>query len=188
MSEVAAAAIAAGARIVNDVSCGSSAELLRLAAEREVEYVLMHTRGAGEVEPPNTDYGDVVAEVARELQSAVERALHHGIARERLWIDPGIGFAKTAQQSAALLAGLGVLAGSGLRVLCGPSRKGFIAELAPLPGGQRPTPEAREPGTLAAVTVSVLQGASAVRVHDVAGARQAVLIAEAVRRQAGRPC
>jgi dihydropteroate synthase len=186
--EVARAAIAAGADTVNDVSCGASAELLEVAAERRVEYVLMHTRGAGEVEPPNTRYGDVVAEVIEELLAAVERAARHGVERRKLWIDPGIGFAKTAEQSAALLARMDELVATGLRVLCGPSRKGFIAELAPSASGERPAPDAREPGTLAAVTAAVLQGASAVRVHDVAGSLQAVLLAEAMRRQKGRPC
>jgi dihydropteroate synthase len=188
VAEVARAAIDAGASAVNDVSCGASLELLELAAERGVEYVLMHTRGAGEVQAPNTDYRDVVAEVVEELLAAVERATRCGIERHKLWIDPGIGFAKTADQSAALLARTDELVATGLRVLCGPSRKGFIAELAPLPSGQRPGPDAREPGTLAAVTAAVLQGVSAVRVHDVGSSLQAVLLAEAMRRQKGRPC
>jgi dihydropteroate synthase len=186
--EVARAAIDAGAVAINDVSCAASAELLELAAERGVEYVLMHTRGTGEVEPPNTSYRDVVTEVITELLSAVDRAARHGIARHKLWIDPGLGFAKTAKQSAALLARTDELVATGLRVLCGPSRKGFIAELAPLPSGQHPAADAREPGTLAAVTAAVLLGASAVRVHDVASSLQAVLLAEAMRRQKAPPC
>ncbi len=185
--EVARAAIAAGASIVTDVSCGASLALLDVAAELNVEYVLMHTRGGGEVEPPNTVYGDVVGDVRDELLAAVGRAEARGIARNKLWIDPGIGFAKTAEQSAALLAAASVLVATGLRVLYGPSRKGFIAELAPLASGERPAPAAREAGTLAAVTALVLQGVAAVRVHDVAAARQAVLIAEAVAAHAGRP-
>jgi dihydropteroate synthase len=186
--EVASAAVAAGAAIINDVSCGASRELLEVAARSEVEYVLMHTRGQGEVEPPNTVYAELVADVVRELLAAVERAEQCGIARRRLWIDPGIGFAKTARQSAALLGRTDALVATGLRVLCGPSRKGFIAELAPGPLGQRPAPSEREPGTLAAVTASVLQGASAVRVHDVRGARQAALLAAAMREEARLPC
>ncbi len=183
---VARAAIEAGAAIVNDVSCGASDALLELAAERGVEYVLMHTRGEGEVQPPNTDYEDLVSEVVAELLRAVERASARGIQRGKLWIDPGIGFAKTARQSAALLGHLDALAATGLRVLCGPSRKGFIAELAPGPAGERPGPREREAGTLAAVSLAVLQGASGVRVHGVAGSLQAVQLAEAVRREARR--
>lgn len=187
--EVARVALAAGARIVNDVACGRSRELLAVAAEHGAEYVLMHTRGRGEVQPPNTVYADVVADVRRELLAAAELAERAGIARERLWIDPGIGFAKTAAQSLALLAHTAALVACGLRVLVGPSRKGFIAETAPLPSGERPDPLAREAGTAAALTAAVLGGAHAVRVHDVASGRQAVLVAEALRRAAERrPC
>jgi dihydropteroate synthase len=181
-ASVASAAIDAGARIVNDVSCGGSPELLELVAQRGVEYVVMHTRGSGEVEPPNTSYDDVVREVVSELLGAVDRARRAGIAREQLWIDAGLGFAKTAHQSLALLARTDALAATGLRVLCGPSRKGFLAELAPDPRGLRPAPTEREPGTVAAVTAAVLGGASAVRVHDVRSGRQAVLLAEAMKQ------
>jgi dihydropteroate synthase len=185
---VARAALQAGACIVNDVSGGRSGALLDVTAEFGAECVLMHTRGAGEVVPPNTSYEDVVAEVIAALQQAVERAVAHGVAREKLWIDPGLGFAKTAPQSLQLLARTDALVATGVRVLCGPSRKGFIAEIAPRRSGERPPPTEREAGTLSAVTVAVLQGASAVRVHDVAAAHQAVLLADAVRRQMGRGC
>jgi dihydropteroate synthase len=184
---VARAALAAGARIVNDVSCAASDELLEVVAEGGADYVVMHTRGQGEVNEANTRYGDVVADVVRELGAAVQRAERRGIARPHLWIDPGLGFAKTAQQSLSLLANLDALAALGLPVLCGPSRKGFIAEVAAAPSGERPPPSEREPGTLAAVTLALVHGARAVRVHDVASTRQALLVAQAVRAQ-GRPC
>jgi dihydropteroate synthase len=187
-ASVARAALDEGASIINDVSLGVSPQLLDVAARYRVECVLMHTRGSGEVVPPNTDYADVVADVTAELMAAVERGCRHGIARDKLWIDPGLGFAKTAEQSLALLAHTRALVASGIRVLCGPSRKGFIAELAPRASGERPGPREREPGTLAAVTVAVLQGASAVRVHDVAATRQALLLADAVAACAGRGC
>jgi len=179
--EVARGALVAGARIVNDVSCGGHPELLAVAAEHGAEYVLMHTRGRGEVQLPNTLYADVVAEVLAELLAAVERAERYGIARDRLWIDPGIGFAKTAEQSLVLLAHTAELVACGLRVLVGPSRKGFIAVAAPLPSGAKPEPQQREAGTAAALTVAVLGGARAVRVHDVASGRQAVRVAEGLR-------
>jgi dihydropteroate synthase len=151
------------------------------------------------VQPPNTLYDDVVADVLAELLAAAERAQRAGIARERLWIDPGIGFAKTAEQSLRLLAHTAELVASGFRVLVGPSRKGFIAQTAPLPSGAKPEPLQREAGTAAALTIAVLGGAHAVRVHDAAGGRQAVRVAEALRAagalgaiaaaQAGqRPC
>jgi dihydropteroate synthase len=184
---VARAALSAGAAIVNDVSCATSDELLDVIAAYGADYVVMHTRGRGEVSEPNTRYDDVVADVARELGAAVERAERRGIARARLWVDPGLGFAKNAQQSLALLANLDALAALGLPVLCGPSRKGFIAEVAAAPSGARPAPAEREPGTLAAVTLALLHGARAVRVHDVAAARQALLVTQATWAQ-GRPC
>jgi dihydropteroate synthase len=189
-AEVAEAALEAGARIVNDVSCAANDALLDVVVALGAEYVLMHTRGGGEVEPPNTTYGDVVGDVLAELLRAVERLERRGVMRDRLWIDPGLGFAKTAEQSLALLAATSAFAATGLRVLSGASRKGFLGELARLPNGERPAPSARDAGTAAAVTVAVLGGARAVRVHDVAGGRQAALIAHAVRTRAGGapPC
>lgn len=184
---VARAALRAGASIINDVSGGRSEALLACVAEHGAHYVFMHTRGHGEVVPDNTRYTDVLTEVTQALLAGVERAVRHGIARERVWIDPGLGFAKTTAQSAALLAHTARLVATGMPVLIGASRKGFIAELGARPSGERPSPIEREPGTLAAVTIAVLQGASAVRVHDVAGTWQALRVAEAIRRQ-GRGC
>lgn len=177
---VARGAIERGARIVNDVSGATNDALLELVAQAGVEYVVMHTRGRGEVSAAHIGYRDVCEEVCRELLKGAERACMRGIARDRIWLDPGIGFAKTAAQSAELLAQLERIVALGFPVLVGASRKGFIAELAPRASGERPAPEEREAGSVAVLTVSVLKGASAVRVHDVAGARQAVLIAEAL--------
>jgi dihydropteroate synthase len=182
---VADAALEAGARIVNDVSCARSSALLEVVARRRADYVLMHTRGDGEVAPPNTTYRDVVADVLAELQDARARLERMGVPAARLWIDPGLGFAKTAEQSIDLLAATSAFAATGARVLSGPSRKGFIAEVARLPGGERPAPSARDAGTAAAVTAAVLGGARAVRVHDVAAGRQAVLLAQALRQRGG---
>jgi len=181
-AEVAARAVEAGATIVNDVSCGASEELLRVVATARAELVLMHTRGRGEVIASQTRYVDVVDEVRQELLSALERAYAVGVPRERIWIDPGIGFAKTADQSLALLAHIDALVATGQRVLVGPSRKAFIADAAPALDGSKPPPSDRLGGTAAAVTAAVLGGAHAVRVHDVAIGRQAALVAERVRR------
>lgn len=182
---VADAALRAGARVVNDVSGAARDELLRVVASHGADYVLMHTRGRGEVRPPNTDYVDVVAEVRGELLRAVERAEQAGVARARIWLDPGIGFAKTPRQSLRLLAATAAFCELGMRVLVGASRKGFIAECAPRPDGGRPAPDEREPGTAAAVAAAVLGGAQAVRVHDVAATRQALLVANAIRESGG---
>ena len=178
---VARAALAAGATIVNDVTGGADPELLRAVADAGADLVLMHSRGRGEGCSPNVDYDDVVGDVRRELGLRVRAANEAGIGGERLWLDPGLGFAKTADQSLALLAATERLCGDGLRVLVGPSRKSFIGELAAGPDGQRPPPSERLPGTMAAVAIAVLGGAHAVRVHDVAEARQALCVATAVR-------
>ncbi|MBX3249620.1 MAG: dihydropteroate synthase, partial [Myxococcales bacterium] len=92
-AEVADACLDAGAQVVNDVSMGRSDALLAVCAARGAELVLMHTRGRGEVCPPGTVYGDVVADVRAELLSAVDRAARLGVARSRIWLDPGLGFA-----------------------------------------------------------------------------------------------
>lgn len=178
---VARAALTRGAHIVNDVSCGQHPELLEVAASAGAELVLMHTRGRGECSGENVQYRDVVSEVRDELLAAVRRAEEHGVRRDRIWIDPGIGFAKTARQSLTLLARTGAFVETGLRVLVGPSRKSFIAELAPDASGERPPPGRRLGGTAAAVTMAVLAGAHAVRVHDVADMRQAAQLARALR-------
>jgi len=182
-AEVAAACLEAGASIVNDVSCGQSAALLEVAARGAAGLVLMHSRGDGAVTPPHTDYQDLLAEVRDELGMAAQRAQLQGVARERIWIDPGLGFAKTAAQSLELLAGLQALVATGLPVLVGASRKGFIGQTAPDPNGAVPGPTERAGGTAAAVTAAVLAGAAAVRVHDVALMRQAVLVARAIRQR-----
>ncbi len=184
-AEVAQQACAAGARFVNDVSCGGSPALLAATAEAGVELVLMHNRGRGERSPENVRYVDVVSEVRAELMAAVERALSAGVARERIWIDPGVGFAKTARQSIALLARTDVLVATGQRVLVGPSRKSFIAELAKDPRGEAPPALERLGGTAATVATAVMLGAHAVRVHDVAEMRQAALLGLALREARG---
>ena len=190
-ADVARQAIEAGAGIVNDVSCGASDELMDVAAETGVELVLMHTRGRGEVTGPNVEYADVVREVIDELLKAVERAVKAGVSRGRIWIDPGIGFAKTPRQSLELLARVDELAAAGYPVLVGPSRKSFVAEAAPRRDGARPAPGERLGGTAVAVAAAVLGGARGVRVHDVELMRQAVMVAqsmlEARSRRKDRP-
>lgn len=173
---VARAALEAGARIVNDVSGGGSSALLEEVAAAGAELVLMHNRGAGEVAGDNVEYGDVVEDVRRELLAAVARAVAVGVPAGRIWLDPGIGFAKTAAQSLALLAAIDRLVDTGHRVLVGPSRKSFITLLS-----GPAEPDERVGGTAAAVTIAVLGGAHAVRVHDVAIMAQAVRIAEHAR-------
>ncbi len=184
-ADVARQALKAGAQIVNDVSCARSIPLLEVVADAGAELVIMHNRGVGgargERSGENVAYGDVVSEVCGELQAAVERAVALGVPRRDVWLDPGIGFAKTSRQSAALLACTPDLVKLGQRVLIGASRKSFIAELAPQIDGQSPGPDQRLGGSIAALTAAVLGGCHAVRVHDVAVARQAMHVSLAMR-------
>ena len=175
------ACVSAGARFINDVSCGRSKDLLEVAAAAGVELVLMHNRGRGEVSDENTRYSDLVEDVVEDLQHAAAAAVDVGVNRARIWFDPGIGFAKDAAQSLALIAGTERLVATGQRVLVGASRKSFIARLAPNADGSFPGPDERIGGTAASLTIAVLKGAHAVRVHDLAIMRQAVRIAEAAR-------
>ncbi|MEZ4325800.1 MAG: dihydropteroate synthase [Polyangiales bacterium] len=180
-AEVARRAAQQGARFVNDVSMGASDALLEVVADTGLTLVLMHNRGRGEVAGAQIAYDDVVRDVMRELSEAASRAVRVGVPADRIWVDPGIGFAKTATQSAALLARTHELVALGYPVLVGPSRKSFIAELAPRPSGERPGPDQRVFGTAAAVTAAVLGGAAAVRVHDVDEMRQVVDVAVGLR-------
>jgi dihydropteroate synthase len=178
---VAERALRAGAAIINDVSCGRSEQLLRVAAASGAELVLMHNRGRGERSAVNVRYDDVVREVIGELMAAVDRALTAGVRAEQIWLDPGIGFAKTAAQSIQLLARTDALVATGHRVLVGASRKSFIAESAPLATGGAPSALQRVGGSAAALTMAVLLGAHGVRVHDVLEMRQAALLASQLR-------
>ncbi len=179
--EVAAAALAAGAGIVNDVRCAEDPGLAEAAASAGAEYVIMHNRGRGEVRPPNTNYDDLVQDVLDELLRGAERVVRAGVPRAAVWLDPGLGFAKTAPQSAALLSSLGRFRKTGYRVVVGPSRKSFIAELAPNRGGELPGAGDRLGGTAAAVAICAAAGVDAVRVHDVYAMSQLLRFAEAAR-------
>ena len=193
-ADVAQACLAAGAAYINDVSggCSSSKALLDAVAASTAELVLMHNRGKGETDGAATYYGDVVDDVARELWERIDRAVTAGVRPERVWVDPGLGFAKTAAQSMELLARTDELVArlSPHRVLVGASRKSFIARTAPDAGNALPGPDAREGGSVAACVLAALGGCRAVRVHAVRDARQAVRVAQAAqahRRVRARP-
>jgi len=175
---VARAAIAAGAGIVNDISgLGYDPELGDAVAAAGAGLVLMHTRGRSRDMYREATYADVVAEVAAELDQALTRALAAGVARERIVLDPGLGFAKQAGHSYAVLAGLPRLQALGRPLLVGPSRKSFLAAaIGPL------RPADRDWATASAVTAAVLLGVHIVRVHAVAPMVQAVRVADAIRQ------
>jgi len=176
-AEVADRACDLGAAIVNDISAlVYDAGLAGVVARRGAAVILMHNRGRSSDMYAGAVYGDVVAEVTRELGARVQSAVDAGIRRDRIVVDPGLGFAKRAEHSLALLAGLPGLAALGLPVLVGPSRKSFLkAALGDVP------PHERVWGTAAAVTTAVLAGAHIVRVHDVAAMVQVARTADALR-------
>lgn len=175
---VAREALAAGADVVNDVSGLADAEMAGTVAPSGAGLVLMHMRGTPQTMQGLADYGDVVDEVAAELAASLARADAAGIARGRVVVDPGIGFAKTAKQNLELMASLHRLqARVGRPVLLGPSRKSFIGTLL----GGVPA-DARDAGTVGACVAGLARGARLFRVHDVRAARQALDVAWAVLR------
>ena len=173
---VADRAIDLGAAIVNDISALTyDAELAGVVARRGAAVVLMHNRGRSSDMYAEADYGDVVADVARELGERARAAEAAGIARERIILDPGLGFAKRAEHTLAVLAGLDHIAALGYPVLSGPSRKSFLKLVL----GDVP-PAERVWGTAAAVAVSILRGAHIVRVHDVREMAQVARVVDAL--------
>jgi dihydropteroate synthase len=178
-AEVARAALAEGAAIVNDVSgLRYDPALAGVVAGAGAGVILMHTRGRSKAMYAAAEYGDVVADVMAELQESVGWALAGGVPRERIIVDPGIGFAKRPSHSYGVLARISALAaGLDRPVLVGPSRKSFMREAL----DDRPAAE-RDWGTAAAVTAAVLGGAHIVRVHAVTEMVQVVRVAEEIRR------
>lgn len=175
-AEVAEQVLAAGAEIINDVSGGLADEaMLAVVAEAGVDYICQHWRGHGAVMNQLASYGDVVAEVRAELQARVRACLAAGIAEQRIIIDPGLGFAKTAEQDWALLANLDAFTGLGHRVLVGASRKRFLGHL--LAGRE---PAGRDAATAAVSAWCAQQGVWAVRTHEVRGQRDVIAVIERV--------
>jgi dihydropteroate synthase len=172
--EVAEAAVAAGAQMINDVSClRDSDQSAKIAARYGRHLVLMHSRGTPQTMCGLCDYTDVVKDVCKELSLSVETALAAGVPKECIWVDPGIGFAKTWEQSIELIARLDEIVALGYKVIVGPSRKSFIGKITGA------GVDDRLGGTAAAVTTAILLGAKAVRVHDVSFMCQAALVAKA---------
>lgn len=179
-AEVAERALGAGARIVNDVSALVDPAMAGVAGRASAGLVLMHMRGTPETMQRDAVYGDVTTEVAAYLRERIAVAVAAGVARECIALDPGIGFAKSAQGSLELLARIPELAAIGSPVLVGASRKSFLARLT----GDEGPPQDRVPASLAAAAVAVWQGARILRVHDVAATLRVMKIATAARKAA----
>jgi dihydropteroate synthase len=176
-AQVAVAALDLGAVIVNDVSAlRYDSALTHVLASRGAAVVLMHNRGRSREMYREAEYADVAREVSEELRERVAFAEAAGVARERIIVDPGIGFAKRAEHSLALLAHLRELETLDRPVLVGPSRKSFLKAAI----GERDADQ-RDWGTAAAVTTAVLLGAHIVRVHAVAEMVDVVRTADAIR-------
>lgn len=174
-AEVARAALQAGASVINDVSgLAFDAELAGVVADTGAGLVLMHMRGDPSDMAGRARYADVGREVADELRLAVDRARRAGVAERAVVVDPGIGFAKDARHSLALLSDLAALRDLGFPIMVGPSRKSFLGSVVGVPVSER------LPGTLAACVAAYFQGARLFRVHDVGPVVQALAVAEAL--------
>jgi dihydropteroate synthase len=179
--ETAAAALAAGATVVNDVSGGAAdPELPRLVAAAGVPYIVMHWRGHSIDMAQRADYVDVVEEVCDELRGRLDAVVAAGVDPEQIVLDPGIGFAKTAAHNWALLAHLDRLAELGRPLLIGASRKSFLGALLAADGTPRDS-DARADATVAVTALAAAAGVWAVRVHDVRGNADAVRVVAAIR-------
>lgn len=177
--ETAAAALDAGAHIVNDVSgMNVSREMIDLVADREVPYILMHSRGTSTTMDSLAAYGDVQEDVLAELVQLCDRFRSAGVKAENLIVDPGLGFAKGGAQDWDLLRALPRLRDLGHKVLIAASRKRFLGHLLADEHGPRPV-AGRDGATAAISALSAFGGAWAVRVHDVAGTADAVATAHA---------
>ena len=176
---VARAAVAAGATILNDVTAlGFAPDSLATAADLACDVVLMHMRGEPRTMQADPHYDDVVDEVSDWLVARADAAMAAGVARERIWLDPGIGFGKTAAHNLALTAGLDRLVAAGFPVLYGASRKRVIQSI----DTTATDPADRLGGSLALALEAARRGASILRVHDVRETVQALAVHAAVEK------
>ncbi len=176
-ADVARAAVAAGADIINDISALSDPGMAAVAAETGAGLVLMHMLGIPETMQNNPQYADVVSDVRNFLEERTAFAVARGIALEQITLDPGIGFGKTDEHNLALLRGIPLLTALGRPVLIGASRKGFIGRML---GGR---PDERLAGSLAVAGFSILHGAHILRVHDVKESCDAARLVDKLRPQ-----
>ena len=174
-SQVARAALDAGATIINDISgLRFDPEMLQVAAAAEVPLVLMHMLGTPRTMQVEPHYGSLLSEIIAFLEERIQFACAGGISRDRIIVDPGIGFGKTVDHNLYIIKHLDAFAALGQPILLGPSRKSFIGAVLDKQVNER------EPGTWAAVCAAILKGAHIVRVHEVATCRQIVDMIDAI--------
>lgn len=177
-AEVAEAALAAGADIINDISAGRfDPRMLPIAARSGAAVILMHMKGTPRTMQISPHYDDVLGEVKAFLSERLEAAESCGLPRESILLDPGIGFGKELNHNLILLNNLGAFAELGRPLVVGISRKSFIGKILKLEA------QDRLEGTIAAAVVSILRGASLLRIHDIQAVKQAVAVAEAILSQ-----
>ncbi len=182
--EVARAALDAGAHLVNDVTGLSHPAMRELIAERGVPVVVMHSRGTPQTMMQMTDYrGDVVGVILEWFAAKLTELARAGISSDKVIIDPGIGFAKTANQNLEILRRLPEFKALGQPLLIGLSRKGFIGRLVAGPTQPAPSGPERDFGTAAALALAIAGGADIVRVHNVPAMAGAVRVADAICRK-----
>lgn len=172
---VARAALEAGADIINDISSfRQDPGLLELATQHDAGFILMHMKGTPKTMQDNPSYENVLGEVKSFLNDRLETARAHGLKKENIIVDPGIGFGKRLEDNLVLLNHLSFFEDLERPVLVGISRKSFIGKILNLP------PQERLEGTIAASVLSVIRGAHLLRVHDVKAIRRAIQVAEAI--------
>jgi dihydropteroate synthase len=175
-SQVAQAALAAGASIINDISAlRFDPDMVHLAQEARVPVVLMHMQGTPKDMQVSPHYDDLLSEIKAFFQERLDFALSQGLSQELLILDPGIGFGKTFDHNLEILNNLHIFYDLGCPLLVGPSRKAFIGHLLGLPAGAE-----RDVGTLAALAMAVIGGARILRVHNVVYARQFLTVLQAI--------
>ncbi len=173
---VAEAALTAGARVVNDVTGLSDAAMRAACARAGCAVILMHMRGTPETMQSMTTYEDLVGEVGASLDASARAAMDAGIARERIAVDPGVGFAKTSEANPVLIAGIPRILEYGWPVVVGASRKRFVGDLTGVPVAAD-----RVHGSVGAALAAFANGASVLRVHDVRATREALQVYRACR-------
>lgn len=179
-TRVAAAAVEAGAAVINDVSGGlAEPEIASVVAGSDIPFVVMHWRGHSTDMYAAASYDDVVGEVCTELEQRVEVLLAAGLGEHQLVLDPGIGFAKTAEHNWELLAGLERVVALDRPVLLGTSRKGFLGKVGRAAGAERP-PVERDTATAVTTALAARTGVWAVRVHDVVASVDALDVVDAL--------
>jgi len=181
-SEVAEAALDKGADIINDISSFRfDPKMLSLAAQKDIPVILMHMKGTPKNMQLNPFYEDLLAEIRGFLEERIATAQAYGIKKEKIIIDPGIGFGKSHKDNLTLIKSLKFLEPIDRPILIGISRKSFIGKILSLP------PQERTEGTIASAVLSIINGAHILRVHDVEAVKRAVLVTEAIIDESMHP-